>query len=284
MKAGRFTPLKPWSPGCKMGSRCLHRRPACGRSEATPRLLRVSLLLSFPGRRSSGWGECLHPDWASSAQPARPCPSRPLSQLTLPGPVSPSFALCTVLAFDLLSPSRPLPSIMSKARRDHQLSLEESLMLSASSRKEREVLSMAPRALPKVSLPPPAVPLPVRTHARTALVPLAALQTRRVFPAPGLCRGGPLCLCGHPILPCDPAQLSRPPETGPRLPRSALSAGSSSAPASPSAPAPVAALRRRPGLLRVLPLPGWTARGSAEGKPHVGGNKQKVFVARKTIA
>lgn len=165
MKAGRFTPLKPWSPGCKMGSRCLHRRPACGRSEATPRLLRVSLLLSFPGRRSSGWGECLHPDWASSAQPARPCPSRPLSQLTLPGPVSPSFALCTVLAFDLLSPSRPLPSIMSKARRDHQLSLEESLMLSASSRKEREVLSMAPRALPKVSLPPPAVPLPVRTHS-----------------------------------------------------------------------------------------------------------------------
>lgn len=190
MKAGRFTPLKPWSPGCKMGSRCLHRRPACGRSEATPRLLRVSLLLSFLGHRSSGWGECLHPDWASSAQPARPCPSRPLSQLTLLGPVSPSFALCTVLAFDLLSPSRPLPSIMSKARRDHQLSLEESLMLSASSRKEREVLSMAPRALPKVSLPPPAVPLPVRTHAqRWYLSP--PCRPAVSSPPPGFAEAGP---------------------------------------------------------------------------------------------
>lgn len=76
------------------------------------------------------------------------------------------FALCWPLPFCL----HPTPAHPLRARPDWTISsrLKNLRWLPASYRQEREVLSMAPRARPKVSLPPLPVPLTARTHSAGA--------------------------------------------------------------------------------------------------------------------
>lgn len=198
-----------------------------------------------------------------------------VSPLTLPQPSCSSWlSLSSVPASDPSSPCHPLPSIMRQIRWDRQILPERSLLPPSSS---TSVRPLTRRALAKGVLAASAVAsatdvLCWQCSCLWSFCPMArpCHTSRSLFPSF-------LRLCGHPVfLPCDPAQNSPPPATGPRLPESVSRLG---------VPQPSMCLgsctchcsERATHFLRVLLLPGWVAEGSSEGgasesflKSHVG--------------
>ena len=147
----------------------------------------------------------------------------PPSQRTLSWHTCPSsLTLSTVPAFELLSPSHLLPSSMSKIASDHYILLEESSVAPYF----LQANSMALQACPEVVLAASSCP------SATDLLHAQGFNFHIVLQ---VCRMPVLTSTSLPVnfsldstpraLPCDPAQLSPPPETSPRSPTLILHLG-----------------------------------------------------------